>query len=111
MHITSLEHTTFNEIVQYHDKLQVLEEAIESNTNMLISYHPPIFKAFKRLGQKEWKEQIVVKCLENKIALYSPHTAWDCVRGGVNDWLVQPFGALATLFSTTLIHSTKHLFH
>lgn len=26
-------------------------------------------------------------CLENKIALYSPHTSWDCIKNGVNDWL------------------------
>lgn len=34
-----------------------------------------------------WKERIVSQCLENRIALYSPHTAWDSVAGGVNDWL------------------------
>lgn len=27
------------------------------------------------------------QCLENRVALYSPHTAWDAVSGGVNDWL------------------------
>lgn len=36
-----------------------------------------------------WKERIVTTCLENRIALYSPHTAWDCIRGGVNDWLAR----------------------
>lgn len=34
-------------------------------------------------------------CLENRIALYSPHTAWDAVNGGVNDWLAKsmPFSS------------------
>lgn len=36
-----------------------------------------------------WKERIVAVCLENRIALYSPHTSWDAVRGGVNDWLAK----------------------
>lgn len=36
-----------------------------------------------------WKERIVGKCLENRIALYSPHTSWDSVRGGVTDWLLK----------------------
>ena len=34
----------------------------------------------------------MVKCLVNQIALYSPHTAFDAVQGGVNDWLIKPFG-------------------
>lgn len=29
----------------------------------------------------------MAKCLENHIAVYSPHTAWDSVDGGINDWL------------------------
>lgn len=31
-------------------------------------------------------------CIENKIAVYSPHTSWDSVPGGVNDWLASAFG-------------------
>ncbi|XP_015118330.1 NIF3-like protein 1 [Diachasma alloeum] len=36
-------------------------------------------------------ERIAAKCLEYKIALYSPHTSFDSVRGGVNDWLAGAF--------------------
>lgn len=25
--------------------------------------------------------------MENHIAVYSPHTAWDAIDGGINDWL------------------------
>lgn len=28
-------------------------------------------------------------CLENRIALYSPHTSWDNKRGAIGDWLAQ----------------------
>lgn len=37
----------------------------------------------------------MANCLENQIALYSPHTAWDSVENGVNDWLASfpPIGA------------------
>ena len=34
----------------------------------------------------------MVTCLENRIALYSPHTIYDCVKGGVADWLIKPYG-------------------
>ena len=70
----------------------VLDEAISTGSNFIISYHPPIFRPLKRLTQNAWKERIIIKCLENKIAVYSPHTALDAVAGGVNDWLLSPFG-------------------
>lgn len=28
-------------------------------------------------------------CLENRIALYSPHTSWDNNRGSIGDWLAR----------------------
>ena len=69
----------------------VMEEAIALKVDMILSYHPPIFAALKRLRQCKWKERIVIQCLENRIALYSPHTSYDALKGGVNDWLIQPF--------------------
>lgn len=65
----------------------VMSEAMARGSDMIISYHPPIFAPLKRITQKSWKERIVSICLENKIALYSPHTSWDSVTNGVNDWL------------------------
>lgn len=69
----------------------VMEEAVQLNTDMIISYHPPIFLPLKSITTRTWKERIVVKCLENKIAVYSPHTAFDSIKGGVNDWLASAF--------------------
>lgn len=66
---------------------RVMEEALAKQVNMIISYHPPVFAPLKRITQANWKERIVCQCLENKIALFSPHTSWDAVEGGVNDWL------------------------
>jgi len=40
---------------------------------------------------RSWKERIVIKCIKNKIAVFSPHTSWDAVQGGVNDWLSSAF--------------------
>jgi len=70
----------------------VMEESIKVNTDMIFSYHPPIFRPLKRLTSSSWKERIVTKCLENRIALYSPHTSFDAIPNGVNDWLISPFG-------------------
>ena len=70
----------------------VVDEAAKLATNLVISYHPPIFSGMKCVTQKTWKERIVTTCLENRIAVFSPHTSYDCVKDGVNDWLIQAFG-------------------
>jgi putative NIF3 family GTP cyclohydrolase 1 type 2 len=42
---------------------------------MIMSYHPPIFQAMKRLTQADVKQRIVIRCIENQCAIYSPHSA------------------------------------
>ncbi|CAD0196736.1 unnamed protein product [Chrysodeixis includens] len=66
-------------------------EAHNLGCEMIVSYHPPIFAPMKSVVQSSWKERIVAFLLEKRISLYSPHTSWDCVRGGVNDWLASAF--------------------
>lgn len=70
----------------------VLEEALNNKVNLIVSYHPAIFGPLKRLTQSEWKQRSIVKCIENRIAVYSPHTTWDAIEGGINDWILQAFG-------------------
>ncbi|KAM8960166.1 NIF3-like protein 1 isoform 2-T2 [Pelodytes ibericus] len=70
----------------------VLEEAVGMGADMVLSYHPPIFRALKRLTCGSWKERLMVKALEKRLAIYSPHTAYDALPKGVNDWLGRAFG-------------------
>jgi dinuclear metal center YbgI/SA1388 family protein len=72
----------------------VLDEAIKKNINLIVSYHPAIFNPLKRLTQSNWKERTIIKCIENRIAVYSPHTSWDSIEGGINDWILEPFSNL-----------------
>ena len=65
----------------------VLEEAIEQKVDMVVSYHPPIFKPLKRLGSKQSSERIILGATRAGLHVYSPHTALDAATGGVNDWL------------------------
>lgn len=70
----------------------VLHEAESKNVNFILSYHPPIFSPLKRITQNHWKQRIAATCLKKSIAVYSPHTAYDWLDGGVNDWLISAFG-------------------
>ena len=71
----------------------VLDEAVQSTepVGMIISYHPPIFRPFKRLTQSTAKERIIIKAIESRIAIYSPHTSHDNMWGGINDWILKAF--------------------
>lgn len=75
----------------------VYREACDWNANLIISYHPPIFAPMKKLVQSNWKDRIITGCIENRIAIYSPHTSYDALAGGVNDWLLQAFGEFSWL--------------
>lgn len=81
-----------------------MNEALEQDVNMIVSYHPPIFQGLKRLTSSSWKERIVVKCIENKIALYSPHTVWDSIPNGTSEWLANslPFQSIAPVIPSQL---------
>ena len=61
----------------------VMEEAVRKSVNLILSYHPPLFKSIKKITQSNWKDRIVIKCLENRIAVYSPHTSFDIVQGSI----------------------------
>ncbi|KAF2074034.1 hypothetical protein CYY_004648 [Polysphondylium violaceum] len=65
----------------------VLQEAIEKKANFIISYHPPLFNQFKTVNQKSVSQRIAIKAIENRIPIYSPHSALDSVQGGINDWI------------------------
>lgn len=75
---------------------RVMDEAVKQGVQLIVSYHPPIFAPLRALRQSRWKERVVVRCLENRIAVYSPHTAWDVAQDGTNDWLASCFGPATT---------------
>ncbi|GAM24248.1 hypothetical protein SAMD00019534_074230, partial [Acytostelium subglobosum LB1] len=78
---------TVNSIFLTNDLTEnVLDEAIESKCSMIVSYHPPLFSNFKRITQKVTAQRIAVKAIENRLPIYSPHSALDAISGGINDW-------------------------
>ena len=71
-------------------EIQKLKET-GKRVGLIVSYHPPIFRPFKRLTQSTAKERIIIRAIESQIAVYSPHTAHDSLWGGVNDWILSCF--------------------
>lgn len=61
----------------------VVDEAIEQNCNLIVSFHPIIFSGLKKLNGKNYVEKTVIKAIRNNIAIYSMHTALDNSYKGV----------------------------
>ncbi|WP_047544686.1 Nif3-like dinuclear metal center hexameric protein [Psychroserpens sp. Hel_I_66] len=72
----------------------VVDEAIEKNCNLIISFHPIIFKGLKSLTGKNYVERTVLKAIKNDIAIYAIHTALDNVFKGVNDIICDTLGLI-----------------
>jgi len=70
----------------------VLEEAIERQADLIIAYHPPLFRGLKRLRARSPEERVLLRALDANLPVYSPHTALDATENGVNDWLARAFG-------------------
>ena len=70
----------------------VLKEAIHVKSDLIVSYHPTPFRSFKKVVGTDRTSRIVLECIANGIAVYSPHTASDAAVGGVNDWLIGGLG-------------------
>lgn len=63
---------------------EVIDEAINKKCNLIISFHPIIYKAIKSISGKNYVQKVVQKAIENKIAIFSIHTALDNSFHGVN---------------------------
>ncbi|MFL1013158.1 Nif3-like dinuclear metal center hexameric protein [Flavisericum labens] len=65
----------------------IVDEAIEENCNLIVSFHPIIFKGLKKLNGKSYVERVVIKAIKHDISIYSMHTALDNAQQGVNDMI------------------------
>lgn len=70
----------------------VLNEAIASGYNLIISHHPLIFKGYKSITGKDYVERCILKAIKNDIVIYSAHTNLDNAQGGVNFKIAEKIG-------------------
>ena len=63
---------------------EVVDEAIANDCNLIISFHPIIFKGLKSITGKTYVEQVVQKAIKNDICIFAIHTALDNAFEGVN---------------------------
>ena len=73
---------------------EVAREASSGKHDLVLAYHPPIFKPLSRIrADADDTSAIVHHCICSGISVYSPHTALDAAPGGTNDALAALCGA------------------
>lgn len=65
----------------------VMNKAIEKNCEMMVSHHPLIFDALKKIDLNSSKGRFIEKALKNEITVYSSHTPMDINSHGMNDYI------------------------
>ena len=70
----------------------VVDEALASGCNLIVSHHPLIFSPLKRITGRNSVERCVLKALSAGIAVYSAHTNIDNAPGGVNYRIAEILG-------------------
>ncbi len=70
----------------------VIDEAIEKNCNLIVSFHPIIFKGLKKINGNSYVERVVIKAIQNNINIFAIHTALDNALQGVNSIICDTIG-------------------
>lgn len=70
----------------------VVDEAIATGCDIIISHHPIVFKGLKRFNGSNYVERVVMKAIAHNIALYAIHTNLDSVKTGVNAKICEKIG-------------------
>jgi dinuclear metal center YbgI/SA1388 family protein len=70
----------------------VAEEAVDLGAQLLVTHHPILFRGVKRLTTATAEGRAVLALASAGVAVYSPHTAFDNGRQGINDRLAARLG-------------------
>lgn len=71
---------------------EVAVQAVEQGVDMVITHHPVIFTKINTLVETKWQQGLLLTMIENRIAVYSGHTNYDCADLGVNHVLAARLG-------------------
>ncbi len=89
--------TTVTGVLVTLDTLEdTVDEAIASGCNLIVSFHPIIFSGLKKINGANYVERVVLKAIQNNIAIYATHTALDNSILGVSEGICNQLGLINT---------------
>ena len=71
----------------------VIDEALALGAQAIVTHHPIMFSARKRVTDGDREGGLMISLIENGIAHIAAHTNLDAAQGGVNDVLMECMGA------------------
>lgn len=83
----------------------VVDEAVSLGANLIVAHHPIVFSGLKKINGKNYVERVVIKAIQNSIAIYAIHTNLDNVSNGVNAEICKRLG----LQNCTVLSPKNHL--
>ena len=72
--------------------LPVVDEAVEKGCDIVLTHHPLLFRAVKRISPSDPVTAPVYKLIRNGIGMFAAHTNLDSAEGGVNTTLCRLLG-------------------
>jgi len=70
------------------------DEAVTTNSDLIISHHPLIFNPLDTILSSKNTEKEILKLIKNEIAVYAAHTNYDKMAGGLNDFVAASLGLI-----------------
>ena len=71
---------------------KVIDEAIDKDCNLIITFHPLMFKGYESLKSEEYVHKCIIKALKNNINIYAIHTNLDNNPKGVSYQISKKIG-------------------
>ncbi len=72
----------------------IIDEAVALGCNLVIAHHPIVFSGLKKFNGKNYVERVIIKAIQNNIAIYAIHTNLDNVHNGVNTKIAEKLGLI-----------------
>lgn len=72
--------------------MDVINEAKDNNANVIITHHPLIFHAIKRIDTRSNEGKMISELIKNDMSYIAMHTNVDKCRFGLNDYLADVVG-------------------
>ncbi len=70
-------------------------EAAAERADLVVAHHPLPFAPLKRLTSDSVEGRLLLELIEARVAVYSPHTAFDSASHGINQRLAEGLGLTA----------------
>ena len=82
-----------NILVTLDTTLNVVDEALDKDCNLIVSYHPIIFNGLKKITTDSgYVQKSVIKAVKNNISVYAIHTSLDNHPEGISYFLSKKIG-------------------